>query len=238
MLDSAQAAGQMVILDMHNYARYYGNPMGQNDAAKFADVWSRLAQEFGSHPALYGYELMNEPHDLPNGSTTWASLAQAGTNAVRTKDQSHWVLVPGYGWQTATSWPDNNPTLNVQDSAGKLLYAAHLYFDSDYTGTYAKSYTADGASPSMGSDRLQPFFTWLASRNARGILTEYGVPDNDPRWLTVLDGFLSALDTNPRIVGGTYWAAGPWWGSYPLSVEPTGAGDRPQMGILANHRSR
>jgi endoglucanase len=51
------------------------------------------------------------------------------------------------------------------------------------------------------------------------------VPDDDPRWLAVLDEFLAALQANG--VGGTYWAAGPWWGSYRLSVEPRDGRDRP-----------
>jgi endoglucanase len=85
---------------------------------------------------------------------------------------------------------------------------------------------------------MQPFLDWLASRDAQGILTEYGVPDGDPRWLTVLDTLLQVLEASPRITGGTYWAAGPWWGDYPLSVEPRGAQDRPQMAILAKHPSR
>jgi len=39
-----------------------------------------------------------------------------------------------------------------------------------------------------------------------GFIGEYGVPDSDPRWLTVLDTFLAYLDANG--VGGTYWAGG------------------------------
>ena len=34
-------------------------------------------------------------------------------------------------------------------------------------------------------------------------------------------------------IGGTYWAAGGWWGKYPLSVEPRDDRDRPQMEVLS-----
>jgi endoglucanase len=238
MLNAAQSAGQFVILDMHNYARYYERPLNRSDAAMFSNVWARLAREFTGHPALFGYEVMNEPHDLPEGTDAWAYLAQVATDAIRTYDHAAWVLVPGYGWQTARSWPEQNPTLNVRDEPGRILYAAHQYFDSDLSGRYSRSYDAEGAYPSVGTDHLQPFLNWLAGRNARGIVTEYGIPDGDERWRTVLDLFLAALDADPRIVGGVYWASGPWWGSYPLSVEPTSSGDRPQMAILARHPSR
>jgi len=33
-------------------------------------------------------------------------------------------------------------------------------------------------------------------------------------------------------LGGTSWAAGPWWGNYALSVEPRNGQDRPQMAVL------
>jgi endoglucanase len=46
----------------------------------------------------------------------------------------------------------------------------------------------------------------------------------------VLDNFLAAMKQNG--IGGTYWAAGPWWGDYPLSVEPRKGKDRPQMEVL------
>jgi endoglucanase len=237
MLNAAAAAGQHVILDMHNYARYHGRPLLRSDAAILADVWTKLATEFRGHPGLWGYELMNEPHDLPEGPDAWAYLAQQATDAVRRADQSAWVLVPGYGWQTARYWPGNNASLNVTDPAGRMLYSAHQYFDADYTGFYATGYDAGQTTPNIGVDRVRPFLDWLEARNARGILTEYGIPDSDPRWLTVLENFLAALDANPRIAGGTYWAAGPWWGSYPLSIEPR-PGDRPQMTVLARHPSR
>jgi endoglucanase len=181
---------------------------------------------------------MNEPHDLPEGSDSWAALSQAATDAIRKSDNASWILIPGYGWQTARFWPQNNASLNVSDPSGRILYAAHQYFDADYSGSYSRTYDADETYAAIGVDRVRPFLDWLAARNAQGILTEYGVPDSDSRWLTVLDGFLTALDADPRIVGGTYWASGPWWGTYPLSVEPRAGIDRPQMSVLQRHGTR
>lgn len=236
VLDAAQATGQRVILDPHNYGRYYDAPLTRADAAKFADFWEKVALTFRGHPGLYGYELMNEPHDLPEGSDAWAYLAQVATDAIRRQDSSAWVLVPGYHWQSGHSWPQENPFLDVRDPSGKLLYAAHEYFDAHFGGTYEFGY--DAPSPTVGVDRIRPFLDWLAARQARGIITEYGVPGNDPRWLTVLDNFMAAIDASPNIQGGTYWAAGPWWGTYPLSIEPNSGQDRPQTAVLAKYATR
>ena len=48
---------------------------------------------------------------------------------------------------------------------------------------------------------------------------------------------LGTLDASSDVfVGWTYWAAGPWWGDYPLSVQPNDDGtDKPQFEILARH---
>jgi endoglucanase len=101
------------------------------------------------------------------------------------------VIVPGYEWQGAWTWNQWNSTLMVSDPADHMLYAAHQYFDPDGSGSYANTYDAGGAYPGIGVDRLQPFLSWLAAHNARGIVPECGVPNSDSRWLTVLDNFLA-----------------------------------------------
>jgi hypothetical protein len=45
-------------------------------------------------------------------------------------------------------------------------------------------------------------------------------------------GPLYGVNLKENGMGGTYWAAGPWWGNYPLSVEPRNGQDRPQMAVL------
>jgi endoglucanase len=238
ILDAAQAKGLKVILDMHNYARYYQQPLTTSDAGKLADAWKRLATEFRNHPAVWGYELMNEPHDLAGGGPTWAVLAQAATDAIRTVDTNTWVLVPGYEWQSATAWKAANPTLDISDPSGKVIYAAHQYFDANMDSVYDGSYETEKGYADRGVDLIKPFQSWLAERNAYGIITEFGVPANDTRWLTMLDRFVQALDKDPRMVGGTYWAMGPWWGGYQLSAEPVNGVDRPQMDVLEKYPSR
>ena len=66
---------------------------------------------------------------------------------------------------------------------------------------------------------------------------EYGIPDDDSRWNTVLDNTISYLKENG--IGGTYWSAGHRWGDYKLAVHPTGnyTNDRPQMSVLIKYQS-
>jgi len=232
---AARARNMQVILDVHNYARYYGEVIGSAAVpnAAFADFWRKLAGHYQGESAIWAYGLMNEPHDTGG---LWPAAAQAGADGIRAVDRAHTLLVAGDCWSGAWSWQACNATLSVSDPAHNIMYEAHQYFDADSSGTYPQSYGASGAYPTVGVDRVKPFVSWLEQHNARGFLGEYGVPDNDPRWLTVLDQFLSYLDSNG--IGGAYWAGGPWWGDYPLSVEPRNGQDRPQMAILVKHPSR
>ncbi len=232
---AARARGMRVILDPHNYARYHGDLIGSAAVpnAAFADFWRRLADHYRDEPAIWAYGLMNEPHDTGG---RWPAAAQAGVDGIRAVDRTHRILVPGDQWSGAWSWQQANAELRISDPADNFMFEAHQYFDADGSGAYAQGYDAQGAYPTVGVERVRPFVEWLQARGARGFLGEYGVPDDDPRWLTVLDTFLSYLDANG--ISGTYWAGGPWWGDYALSVEPRDGQDRPQLPVLTRHLGR
>jgi len=225
-----------VILDPHNYGRYLDDVIGSaavpNDA--FKDFWTRLADHYQDETMIYAFALMNEPHDMEGH---WPEAVQAAIDGIRSVDMNHLILVPGDGWSAAWRWLDHNADLSPHDPANNLAFEAHQFFDADNTGSYSNSYDDDGAYPKIGVDRLAPFLKWLDQNKARGFLGEFGVPDTDPRWNEVMEHFLAFLDSH--CMGSTYWAGGPWWGDYPLSVEPVaGAGqDRPQMAVLRDHVS-
>ncbi len=239
LVAAAKARGMQIILDPHNYDRYRLNGtlylIGSNEVpnSAFNDFWTKLAAHYKTETTIYAYSLMNEPHDT-NG--TWPVTAQAGLDGIRSADTTHLVLVPGDGWSGAWSWSQNNPNLLLKDQSNNLMYEAHQYFDRDGSGTYNESYDASGAYPMIGADRVQVFSDWLNTKGVRGSITEYGVPNNDPRWQVVLDNFLSKLDAAG--IGGTYWAGGPWWGTYSLSSEPSNGQDKPVIAVLIKHLSK
>jgi len=228
----ARERGIRLLLDMHNYARYRGQLIGSEEVpnAAFADVWSRLAAHYRDEAAIFAYGIMNEPHSTRG---LWPAAAQACVDAIRAVDMETTLVVCGDGWSGAHSWPRINGRFLLDDPAGKLVYEAHQYFDRDNSGSYKKSYDEEGAYPDVGVDRLQPFVKWLEEHGAKGFIGEFGVPDDDPRWLVVLDRTLAEMRRHQ--LGGTYWAAGPWWGKYPLSVEPRDGQDRPQMAVLEQY---
>jgi endoglucanase len=231
---AARARDVKVILSPHNYGRYriegklalIGHERVPIDA--FADFWRRLAAEFVGDSTVYAFSLMNEPHD---SSGLWKATAQAGLEAIRQKDRARLVLAPGDQWSGAWSWRRFNSDFLLIDPTRNLLYEAHQYFDANRSGQYQESYVVSGAYPDVGIDLIRPFTDWLREHRVAGIITEFGVPNNDPRWLEVVDRLLPWLEG--QRVPWVYWAGGPWWGRYSLSAEPTDGSDVPIMSILS-----
>jgi endoglucanase len=213
----AAADGMQVVLDMHNYDRYsisgtsYLVGSTQVPYSDFQSVWALLAAHFSGEAGIYGYDIMNEPN---GDSGTWVSTAaQYGVNGVRQGDTTHYVIVEGDSYAGAQSWMANNQTFNVTDSANKLIYSAHTYWDANDSGVYNGSYDSNNDYPNIGEDRVAQFLYWLSLKGAKGYVGEFGVPNNvaspDYRWNVALDNFMS--DLNSSNVEGTYW------GTYNLS---------------------
>ena len=232
-LDAAAERGMHVIIDMHNYGRYDGTVIGSGDVsiADFQNVWGQLGAALKGHPAISGFGIMNEPHGFSSASV-WPAAAQAAVDAIRDAGATQTIIVSGDGWSGAHSWMQLNADLRMTDPFDNVMYEAHQYFDRGSTGVYG-SYDDEGAYPTVGVDRVQPFLDWLSENNLRGFIGEYAVPDDDPRWLPVLDNFLKELDAHG--VASAYWAGGPWWGSYRLAIEPRDGADRPQMDVLEHN---
>ncbi len=250
-MQAAEELNMKVLLDMHNFGRYCVYSNGQNSSENqyviignsrcttknFCDVWQKLATEFKAYKCLWGYDVMNEPYQML-ASTPWDKIAQEVINSIRQVDTMTPIIISGNEFSSAKRWKEvSNDLKNLTDPNDKLIFQSHVYFDSDASGEYAKAYDADGANINTGVQRLKPFVDWLKENNKRGFVGEYGVPDSDGRWLDILDAALKYLQDNG--VNGTCWSAGPRWGNYPLSVQPTNnyTTDRPQMDILLKYKS-
>ena len=233
-LDHARKYGMQVILDMHNYSRYYGKMIGSGDVpvSAFADTWRRIAQQVANHPAVYGYGLMNEPHTT-NGK--WPEAALAAAKSIRSIDAQHWVIIAGDRWSSAFHWPSYNTRLVsdpwMRDAKNNLMFEAHLYFDKDYSGYYTNR--NEVYDPMIGVVRAKPFVEWLSKYRLRGFIGEHGAPDYSPSAVAATDNLLRYL--GQHCIPSTYWAAGPWWNDYALSLDVKNGKPRPQLPVLLKH---
>jgi endoglucanase len=233
----AKAQQLRVVLDVHNYAKYYGKRIGTSETpvAVFADLWSKLAGEFkGDDAVVFG--LMNEPNGID--AKAWADAAQAGLNAIRATGARNLVLVPGTAYSGAHSWngtwyggtSNGEALLSISDPADHIAFEAHQYLDADYSGTSGKCQSAQ-----IGAQKLQGFTDWLRKHGKVGFLGEFGVGGN-PVCLQALDSMLAHIRSNADVwLGWTYWAGGAWWKQdYPFNVQPDKQGnEQPQMPVLS-----
>ena len=223
----AKNHGAKVIIDIHNYGRYRGKVIGVSPdvpISAFTDLWVRLTNEFKNETGVYAYDIMNEPHGMGTGDNSWQAISQAAVTAIRNNGDNKLIMVEGQSWAHAHGWESKNGDPWITDPADNFMYSAHCYFDSDASGTYKKTYDEElAANPNLetvGVTRVMDFISWCRKHNVTGFIGEFGVPKDDPRWNTVLENFMDILDFYG--LDATYWAGGIWWGSYPLSVQPTG----------------
>lgn len=229
-----KGVGMTVILDPHNYGRYNDIEIGSDavpDAA-FADLWKRLATEYGNDPAIQ-FGLMNEPHDID--VTQWLASANAAIAAIRQAGANNLVLVPGTNWTGAHSWQSDDPKqangtvmLGVVDPASNYAFEVHQYLDSNFSGTHK---TCDRADDALTA--LKDFTDWLRKNDKRGFLGEFGGSANRV-CLTGITAMTAFVDANADVwTGWTYWAGGDWWPEdEALNIQPTKKGDRPQLKAL------
>ncbi len=225
-----------VILDPHNYARYFGKKVGSKEApvTAFAAFWAKIATRYKNNPGVI-FGLMNEPYAIP--AEEWRRAADAAITAIRATGARNLILVPGTAWSGAHSWTSGHyggsnasAFQTLTDPAGNIAFEVHQYLDSDFSGT---SKTCQHEE--IGAKALVKVTQWLRNNGQTAFLGEFGAANNAV-CLEALDRMLQYVRDNSDVwIGWTYWAAGAWWGDYPFSVHPSPDGDRPQMEILKKH---
>jgi endoglucanase len=249
-VSTTTSKGTYVILDPHNFQRYYPDPANSQSSSQglvgsavpdsaFVDFWSRLASIYKTNDHVI-FNLMNEPNSMPTEQlVTSENAAIAG---IRAAGATNLILVPGNGWTGAWTWQNNyygTPNalamLNIVDSGNNFAFDVHQYLDSDGSGSHTNIVSA-----TIGLERLTNFTTWLKVNNRKGFLGEFAVPNaiigsgpsqNGDEALT---NMLSHIQNNSDVwLGWTWWAAGPWWGNYMFTLEKTtGGADQPAMAVL------
>jgi len=235
--DWAKSSGARIILDCHNYARYVmpiggvpracalGERVGERvpiTPEHLTNLWLRTAEALGDHQGIDGWGIMNEPHSL--GRVPWKSVSQEVVQALRNAKDTKRIFVGGDDWSNAQRWVDiNGDKPWIRDPLGRTVYEAHCYFDSNGSGKYIRSFSRereeDRRVVNRGVDRVMPFIDWCQRNRVTGMIGEFGAPANDPEWQEVVKAFVQVL--SDAAMEGIWWAAGEWWGSYPLSIQPT-----------------
>lgn len=229
----ATSKGAFVVLNPHNFARYYDKVVGSAEVPSeaFADFWAQLSSHYAGNPLVI-FDLVNEPHDLP--TEQWVDAANAAIAAVRSVGAANPIIVPGNSWTGAHSWnssdygtPNAEAMLDIVDPAANVLFEVHQYLDADSSGG-----SSGCVSTSIGRERMQDFVKWLRVNNRKGFLGEFAGANNATCDAAVTDMLDFVYESSDVLVGWLWWAGGPWWGEYPFALDPKDGEDRPQMSLL------
>lgn len=250
-VNNATAQGATVIIEPHNFQRYYPDPGNFQQSAQglvgaavpdaaLVDFWTKLSGHYKDNGRVI-FNLMNEPTTLPTEQlVTTTNQVIAG---IRGTGATNIIHVPGNAYTGAHSWTQNwygTPNavamLNVVDPAKNIVFEAHQYFDNDSSGTSTQIGT-NGATnnTNIGVQRLTNFTNWLKTNHKRGFLGEFalansrfGEPDGTGSTAKLADETLQAtldyIKANDDVwEGWAWWGGGPWWnsGSYMFGLGPS-----------------
>ncbi|MDB4933174.1 MAG: Cellulase [Labilithrix sp.] len=216
-----------VILNPHNFARYYGETVGSANVPNevFADLWKRLAARYGRNPYIM-FNLVNEPNTMP--TEQWVGAANAAIAAIRRTNARNTIIVPGNAWTGAYSWhsssygtPNAVAMLDIVDPANNTVFEVHQYLDEKAGGG-----SGPCVSGTIGSERLAGFVEWLRAHGKKGFVGELAGRDDATCHAAVEDMMRYMHASSDVLVGWLWWAAGPGWGDYPFSIEPKNGQDR------------
>ena len=247
-VNHATSRGGHVILDPHNFARYYGDVIdgGTVNSSHLADFWGKVANEYKDNPRVI-FGLMNEPHSTSNqppqdmSAEIWLSIANDSIAAIRDAGAQNLILVPGTAYTGAHSWdqnwygtPNADAMGDVVDPMNNFAFDVHQYLDSDSSGS-----TSGIVNQNIGRNRLVDFTDWLKDNNFRGFLGEFAAANsrigNGGNQIgdETIDTMLDYVEANDDVwMGYAWWGGGPWWGNYLFAIDPANGNDRPSMNLL------
>jgi hypothetical protein len=150
------AAGMKAVPMVANYGAYWLHDSSSGKGIRraigsskvpvssFADLWNRLSIALKNTSAISAYGLMREPAGLAGSSVraqavAWENASNAAVEAIRDNGDAEHLLVSGYRYSNAHTWPEQHPAKWVIDPLNNHSYEAHHYWASTYNASY-KSY--------------------------------------------------------------------------------------------------
>jgi hypothetical protein len=141
VLQWCERYGVMALIDLHSppggqafsagyitaRGRIFTDPAAQ---AKFVEVWERMAHHYKGHPAIWGFDLVNEPDDsmVTEECLDWNTLADKTARAIRAIDPERTLIIEPNGW----GGPDGFASFLPLDLPN-VIYSFHFYQPMKFT---------------------------------------------------------------------------------------------------------
>lgn len=96
----------------------------------FMRLWEKMARRYRDEPAVWGYDLVNEPVEglVPEGLLDWRGLAEQTARRIRAIDPHHAIIIEPAPWGS----PEGLDWLEPVDVPG-VVYSVHMYTPFQFT---------------------------------------------------------------------------------------------------------
>jgi endoglucanase len=147
-LDKALAAahryGLKVVVDMHSPpgGRYENRDLAIFHEPVYQDhyvaLWQKIAERYRGQPAIWGYDLVNEPVQCdpsPSGVADYWGTQVRAAEAIRAIDPEVPIFIEAGEWDSASGFRTLEPV-----DVPRVIYQVHMYVPGEFThqGVYDK----------------------------------------------------------------------------------------------------
>jgi hypothetical protein len=138
LLPVCREEGLAVLIDLHTGPggrdpRDKSQPLFRETAHQehFLAVWERIVRRFRGDPAVWGYDLLNEPTigAQPEGVRTWPELALETARRIRALDSRKAIVVEPSPWGSV----DGLDTFEPLPGIAGVVYSVHMYQPHAFT---------------------------------------------------------------------------------------------------------
>ena len=241
--------GMLVLLDLHNYAKYRGKKISQGGFTieQFRRRVEPHREARKAEPEVH-LGLRSDERAVRGRPGSARISGRAGSTRSARSTRRRASRSAARRWRGGQ---ENPVQFHLKDPARAIVFEKHFYFDHDSSGRYANTYEEEinrrdvRVGPMIGVERLKRFVTTCQKYNVQYIIGEFGVPAGDgvdTRWLDAMDNAMAYM--HKHRVSSTYWAAGDYWTrrgtTYVIGRNGWKPGthegeDRPQVKVLTKY---
>jgi len=162
VLKWAQARGMKICIDLHSFPgglrasdRETNMFFDERWADAFVETWRRIATRVNGHPAIYGYDLINEPKQTTFAPISYWEVQRLAAEAIRAIDPCTAIVVESNMAASAGTFRYLSPL-----AMDNVIYQIHFYGPMEFThqgvASYARKQKGEipfWPDPSKGWDR-------------------------------------------------------------------------------------
>ena len=186
----AEARGMKICVDLHSPPggkrpgdRQMHMLFEEKYADAFVETWRRIATRFKGNPAIYGYDLVNEPHQKEPAKINYWEVQRRAAEAVRAIDPDTPIIIESNLAAAPSAFRYLSPL-----AMDNVIYQIHVYKPHDYThqGVRGNPIGAVWPDSAKGRDRdflrraLEPARAFQLRHHARIYVGEFSAASYAP----------------------------------------------------------